>query len=857
MPRIDAKQDFGGEYKGFAQSRPYSPIQAVDRSNEILRESERKVRDIQMLAKADARQGQLNQGIVAAQAGIANAQLRVNQATLNGLLQLSATALRGFQAMGDAHKADQEEQARRAEEDALLASIGFGGGGAPQQVDQGIAEDIAASNNQDVQITAEAQGISQVANPLAQSQNPTDNYIASELTKNSAYNQLSGIQGNAYAARSQHGIYMDEFIRNIPAEVLENMSPAQAQQVLMEANRSFLRASGLTDRGMIAKVLAPTMANNTLNASRALIKASTESRQAQAQVKFESTVNTLVDSGASPAEIWQGAAKEAAFGGSSVITGYSATNNMRAITGVLEQAAEDGNVDLIRGLRDVPKIPGQPNGPTLGKEYSHLFERYLTKAEKSQLSNYSHDQSLKTLGMKQAVEFYYNDPSPENKKAAIAKLREIGTEAALQEANRIMGPGLNIDPELPFELAQRAADGRPATNAELGAMLDQGLITPETYKQYAKTPKQQESDKAVTKKIASLRSTLDESILSTSPVPIPAGARTDSMKAQIALRRNVLESELAQIMQSEVAADPSLLQDEARFMDVTQKRLDGLLKQGKFQLDVDLKRGNVVDWKAPLTSKKNLSRITVSPGIQDFSKLEASEIFNTNVIPRSEIDPRKDRFVTRDQLNADVKATLSGGAVSKRSKEMAARLGLSTNAFLDAQLRGLGLPSIRALKDEGNTPDISGYTRGQRDIPNMQAGFRAIQSMGVPKRGAAYLASAIQHESGWNGLREWGQVAGDGTNRNGGLLSWASWANNSARLGKIERKFGKPIAQISESDQLSYVLDEMKTSYPDSYRVFMNPNATHAQLRRATWNFIRWDKRYTGNRWVDAERLAA
>ena len=66
-------------------------------------------------------------------------------------------------------------------------------------------------------------------------------------------------------------------------------------------------------------------------------------------------------------------------------------------------------------------------------------------------------------------------------------------------------------------------------------------------------------------------------------------------------------------------------------------------------------------------------------------------------------------------------------------------------------------------------------------------------------------------------MREWGQVAGDGTNRNGGLISWASWSNDSARLGAIERYFGKPISQIPETQQLEYMKMEMQRSYPRAY----------------------------------------
>ena len=117
------------------------------------------------------------------------------------------------------------------------------------------------------------------------------------------------------------------------------------------------------------------------------------------------------------------------------------------------------------------------------------------------------------------------------------------------------------------------------------------------------------------------------------------------------------------------------------------------------------------------------------------------------------------------------------------------------------------------------------------------------------------MSSAILHESTWHGTRSWGQVADDGTSRNGGLLSWASWTNNPARLGVIERRYGRPIHEITEPEQLEFLVHELKTSYPAQYAVFTNEGASSAALQAATWEYIRWDRRYTKTRWSVAESL--
>ena len=141
----------------------------------------------------------------------------------------------------------------------------------------------------------------------------------------------------------------------------------------------------------------------------------------------------------------------------------------------------------------------------------------------------------------------------------------------------------------------------------------------------------------------------------------------------------------------------------------------------------------------------------------------------------------------------------------------------------------------------GSTSPVSGQAG------NMNKGAEMIRSAGVPTRGAAYLAGNIQQESSWNGQRDWGEVLGDGTSRNGGLVSWASWSNDPARLGKIEKYLGKNIKEASDGEQINAMLWEMKKDYPGAYKVFMDPNATDAQLRQASkdyWGYGEEGKRY-------------
>ena len=112
-------------------------------------------------------------------------------------------------------------------------------------------------------------------------------------------------------------------------------------------------------------------------------------------------------------------------------------------------------------------------------------------------------------------------------------------------------------------------------------------------------------------------------------------------------------------------------------------------------------------------------------------------------------------------------------------------------------------------------------------------------------------------ESSWNGQRSWGEVAGDGSDRNGGLVSWMDGvAHNNFRLTRIEQHLGKPIDQASTQEQIDAMVWEMSTYYPQAYDVFMNPHATDRQLIRASkqyWGYGHEGKRYAYARSIESQ----
>jgi murein DD-endopeptidase MepM/ murein hydrolase activator NlpD len=132
---------------------------------------------------------------------------------------------------------------------------------------------------------------------------------------------------------------------------------------------------------------------------------------------------------------------------------------------------------------------------------------------------------------------------------------------------------------------------------------------------------------------------------------------------------------------------------------------------------------------------------------------------------------------------------------------------------------------------------------------NLVSGARAIMNAGFPAKGAAYLAGNIQQESGWRGQRDpW--VLNDGAGTNKGLVSW-----NQGRITNAEKFLGKPLNKASNSDQIRWIKQEMQKSYPDAYKIFMNPNASDADLQKASYIYLGYGE--VGSRFAYANKAYA
>ena len=202
----------------------------------------------------------------------------------------------------------------------------------------------------------------------------------------------------------------------------------------------------------------------------------------------------------------------------------------------------------------------------------------------------------------------------------------------------------------------------------------------------------------------------------------------------------------------------------------------------------------------------------------------------------------------------EIAKLVSGTAGGKGGVAGAAGFGAGVvETLLGAVGLGPGSDSPGAGPAAASGPAASHTQLGAGQAGDMMSGAKMIMNAGVPKRGAAYLAGNIQQESSWNGQRDWGQVMGDGTSRNGGLVSWASWSDDPARLGKIEKHLGKNIKEASDGEQINAMLWEMKREYPKAYGIFMNPKSSDADLKWASKRY--WGYGHEGPRYSYAQQV--
>ena len=848
MARIYNPAKYANQYAPRAQSVGFVFEAAEDNTKKIKAQAAQDQANLRSMGQAI----ELQQRSELARLQASQAQTRAQTELLKGLVSLSSTAAKGIQDFQQIQQAEEKLREKTRNENLTLEAIGLGD-------DEGVVtvpdSEFADAKDIEAQVTAEAKGIAQVAKPLAESSDPVDQQVANSLQQSSVYRaSYSGVKANVYAARAGHFTFLTEAINSIPDEQ-KPRTHAEATALIRDLNRHFLREAQLLDPAMrseVASKLAPQMLENTRQFVSKLVTAGIKADQTNNLSRFQVDLTRAFSSPASPEEIWK-LASEGAANRNIGFTGFSTGSNNKAMEMVLNTAIALKDDTFLAKLLETPKGPGLPK---LGDEYGVQINAAIDKIRRARIQDHTLRQAEFKAEQGKAAQEFFDGGSREE---YIDKLFTIPTPSARNEANRLSKMPDNFDQELENDLTRQAEQGNPPSLSVLKDALRERRISQTFYDKYAAKTPQVLAIKSLSKGVKTQRSFLDGEVLknidSKSEVSAVPSNLTNAQRRQLRGIQNTFAIELEQRLAAKLRNAPEVASDPVGLNNLIIEEAGELLKDRRFTLSISAK--GEIKTLAPLSSQapdlEFLSKLSISPGsaIQDFRLLRPSMLANRN-IGIEVVDASEDFVLDKSQLKKDVKAIMAGKTdeVDYYTKEWAQALGMSPVELLNAQLGKYGLPNLDQMRQGFS----SGSPKG--DIRDSKEGFSYLKSLGIPTRGAAYLTTAISHESGWNGRRAWGEVAGDGSTRNGGLVSWSDQpGRNVFRLRAVEKYFGRPIAQVTEKEQVDYMLREMKRKYPAQYRTFMNPSASSQQLQQAVRRYWGFDPRFLGSRWTDAEKI--
>ena len=508
-------------------------------------------------------------------------------------------------------------------------------------------------------------------------------------------------------------------------------------------------------------------------------------------------------------------------------------------------------------LANVQKIPGQA-GTEFGKqpEYAQMIRAETVSRLKTQnqmdatQSTYNNNRIKEVMYETQGLLLTAKngEESLAIRQNAISQLRSLGSPDAMDEVAKLSKEG-SQNQQVYLDLMERATSGMPPSSTEVAEAVQNGEISHSQMESILKTG---QLGDVIDRRIKETGLPDGEKYMGSEIRGMLMNGRVGGGKMDGDSARGLTQTAVASYapefdarLKEFVVANPEASRQEiiqaAQQIrgDLLQQMYDPSTKTGSFSYNSDTR---TVDFEPPNFGEgRVVARVNPQTGEtqRDYSHMDS------NKIPQGA--SQRDVYLTKNEYLQAREAWQNGEVkFSPRINNVARKLGLSPRQLVEQQTLALGYPKpfLRTSTDQGSSGN---------EPMNMRDGMQALQVLGVPERGAAYLSGNIQQESSWDGMRSWGQVMGDGTSRNGGLVSWASWANDPARLGAIENYLGKPIDQATHTEQLAAMMWEMRGQYPDQYRIFMNPNATDTQLRRASKAY--WGYGHEGARYDYAQQL--
>ncbi len=867
MSRIYKSEVTGARYKGVNTSVAFNPVKAQSSDKQLQGWKQAREQDRQAITREINREQQQE-----------NLELQAQQTASSGALKLGQGQERdqlAAQQLFDSNTLKQEQGRERAQMQLNLsalqakssldaAKIKFVGsainsilevGGSVMKLQVEAAERLDEANQEneaiglgstffdndpvdtssvdavDTAIKAESTAINNSVADLRESNDPVDQKIASDLQQSTFFKQIERVNGNVYSAAAM----IEPVLADAAAQGLIRPGAdgyLDAQRIVQR----FAEKAGL--RGLdpirIAEKFKPQALNAIQNTVRQVTATHVQKVQAANKAEWSGMVSNLADS-ATFENVGANfdAAVDAAVHGN---IGYNGVNSTAATAETLKEYVnnlqEDGRTEMVRALRD----HRLSNGIVLGKEYDHIFDKAELESRSASRQLFQLKNAEESIRIQTVREDFLKGNLTASQ--AVNELRSTGTLAGQQAAAELFSKGNNYDPSAQFSLRDKSLK-------QIQSMVDEGLITPEQQAAALKAhPEKMWSDK-VTDALAPVKKGLDKYVLD--------GSKSTSVEpdalAEMAMRMDAAYEEMHERLMTEFAVDPSLANKPDELGRLVTRIKDEVMSQGKYQLNDET--GKQRRFKDPLFPASS----TVGLISENFTNQSVTDLKKTmsTLGHRISLDADKDSFITPSQLEADVQSLMTTGKVSTRSSQIADYLDIPEATFIDAQLKRYGKPSLTQLRLQSVSPSPTPVQGGIATV-SMQQGYAKLKTLGFTDKGAAYLAGNIQQESGWRGQRTWGEVMGDGSDRNGGLISWMDDAQrNHFRLRNIESYLGKPITEATVDEQLQAMKWEMKKRNPWAYKVFTQPGFGERALRNASFQY--WGYGHEGKRFTYAQQL--
>ena len=801
---------------------------------------------------------------------VANANTQLLANSIQSLLSFAGSYIDYTQKIKAAEEADKQKQQREQRIDALnKAGLGnlFGTPSAPsgpKLVNPISTPDDPTPPPVNVPLQegmkAEVVELGKIAEETRQEGSAIASYQAEQIESLSLWGQIIDGRGDVFAAKMMFKPLLEE------AAARGLIRPgAQGLQDIQNIMGKFADKSGLTqmalsDPDFVANNFsqyAVDVATGVLNA--VATKAANEISAARTAKADQNIATAFAGLGyhSTPQQYGQ-AFNEANtentlsnFGGR-----QGRTSTYSTLVKVAKELVNKGDAAGLAKLKGHAPNPDTPN-ITLGSEFGSYIDKQILAAQDKQRTIYRNDQTDRNIKAEQAYERYWaaEERTPQMLQQLEATLRNINTKESVRLADSLVQHGYNYSKDTEIDLLRRFGTANEPSLSEFRDFESKGIISQQFFNTHSKRLPDAKSKKKIDEGIEFYKPSriIQESIVDSDGKPfgdlaLNLPTETKTKIRQIGKRFDI---ELGRRLVPILRSNPDLEIESEEFEKIVNREAAYLMKNPKYQITFtgnQTYKFGVDESYGPI-----LDKFTVSPGVQNVTGLTAQDAIVKGGMSAAQFDPVVDDIITESLVVSDSRKTLSGQQVSQRTQDWAAALGMSERDFIEGQRYKYGLPPLNRI----DPSEVQPVVPENGNILDARQGTQALMSLGMPLRGAAFLSSGIKHESRWDGnQKKWTvNVPGDDSVANGGVISWAAFPGNSARLGRVEAYFGKPINEVSEMEQLKYVLHELKTSYPKSHRILMNKNASTEDLKFALWNYIRWNKKYTGDRWTDADAL--